>query len=1270
MSVPTNTQRADLLTALQGVEKTIRSDLLAQYRADERLMVRARERLADEENSPSDVEAWLQTFAGRGAVLYILKTLYVRVLEDQGLLHPTRIRAGGSYELFQRLFPNLGVAVYLRRIFEDAARVFPELFAPTAVEIATPGEASARELWSVWQAAAPGGSPRFDFRRELDTRFIGDLYQDLDPDVKKRYALLQTPRFIEEFILDRTLDPALQRFGLDGFRVIDPTCGSGHFLLGAFERLARAWRARLGDSSEARWEASIRAIAAVHGADLNEYACALSRFRLLLAVVRETGVTDAERLRELHFNVITCDSLIPWEQIVDRPLPGMASYSWLADYGIDEERACNEDFFSRGFHAVVGNPPYINVRDEKKRLEYRKLWPRSAQGIYSLSAPMTERFVTLPVDGGSAGFIVANSFIKANFGKGTIENVLSSVALDLIVDLSRLTIPGHGTPTLMLFATNVRTQDAADRQTVVIAGKRGEISVEAESSDAWRSISTHWSDIGYEDIWISVQSEDRSDLIRHPWSFGSRVQLEIQHLLETHPSLASLGADAGFAAIVAQDEAFIRRRAEGLPTRPVVFGENIRDWRIEPSDTRMLVPSDSIDDSARELAANIDLWHLRTTLWERQDFDGRTYRENRERRVWWQFRQIVSERLNGPDLRIAFPEQTTTAHFVVTQSNTMLFLQNSPLLSLPGSEETVIRDVAALLNTSTMDFWFKQVCRDRGNGGVNGGVAAEDWEKFYIRKSTTVIQAPYTTEGKGRRLALVSALERQRTALTNLEPVAVLKGAVDFSNLFALLEDARIQWEQTRNFMVALQEELDWVVYEDFGISKGLPLCPLSELRPLELGHRPFEIALAREVERNEGTTAWFARHAVTPVTDIPAPYLGQMRDVLEKRLALIENDALLALLEKPVYKRRWQTDTWDARVKRAAELWILDRVEVMLRESPQMLTVDELVDALGSDPAVIALMALAKIDTEVTLSDSLSRLLRTEAISDNPARLFTVSGLAKYVGLQTACVGPSRGIPDTKPFQPGEHIDWKRVWRLQEREDAGDALTVAAAPRFVRADYAVANGWKLRDAFNVSNERFVAYDELSPVRYAWAGWTIAERATLSLQAFELRGREPDDAPVKPDEIAPQRCGIQFALWDKIDELRRTGDPLQEEVQTIAQLCGRACPCDVVHEWRRLPEVRGNGRARPRAVAAIEPRSGASLRQREVDTDAVERLLALLRSSGDAGSRISELEPLFSGNREAALNTLEILRSDGRVEAVGKGRGVRYRLPQAGLFSS
>ena len=42
-------------------------------------------------------------------------------------------------------------------------------------------------------------------------RFLGDLYQDLSEHAQKKYALKQTPEFIEEFILDRTLDPGNRR---------------------------------------------------------------------------------------------------------------------------------------------------------------------------------------------------------------------------------------------------------------------------------------------------------------------------------------------------------------------------------------------------------------------------------------------------------------------------------------------------------------------------------------------------------------------------------------------------------------------------------------------------------------------------------------------------------------------------------------------------------------------------------------------------------------------------------------------------------------------------------------------------------------------------------------------------------------------------------------------------------------------------------------------------------------------------------------------------
>ena len=61
---------------------------------------------------------------------------------------------------------------------------------------------------------------------EWDTRFLGDLYQDLSEAARKKYALLQTPEFVEEFILDRTLTPAIAEFGFREVRLIDPACFS------------------------------------------------------------------------------------------------------------------------------------------------------------------------------------------------------------------------------------------------------------------------------------------------------------------------------------------------------------------------------------------------------------------------------------------------------------------------------------------------------------------------------------------------------------------------------------------------------------------------------------------------------------------------------------------------------------------------------------------------------------------------------------------------------------------------------------------------------------------------------------------------------------------------------------------------------------------------------------------------------------------------------------------------------------------------------------
>jgi len=1262
--------RKELLSRLRDVEKLVRADLLAQYRSDPALLARALQRLRDEESELAGKDAWLETFAGRAAVLYILKSLYVRVLEDQRLLTTRRIRDGGSYQLFRTLFPQLGYAAYLRTVFAEAERALPELFARTPVEIAEPNEGSASAIWAVWQEAAAGGGPLFDFRGDLATRFIGDLYQDLDPDVKARYALLQTPRFVEEFILDRTLTPALAEFGLHDFRIIDPTCGSGHFLLGAFKRLFQAWREELGSDADARLEAARRALVAVYGAGLNEYACALSRFRLLLAVVRTTDVVDLEQLRTLHVNVITCDSLIPWERISHEMLPGTADVSWLARYGSDNERTENEAFFSRGFHAVVGNPPYIAVKDRKKREDYKRAWPRSARGKYSLSAPMTERFLLLPAVGGYTGLIVGSNFSKAEFGKGVITNVMRDVQLDLVIDTSGASLPGHATPTVIMLSKHSKV-DVKAHQVVIVASKRGGPSdlPFPEAGAVWKSIGRHCDSVGFDNEWIDVQALHQSKLVEHPWTLGTAANLSIKARLDEFPRLRDLNADSGPAVILIEDEAFIRRYAGALPLQRVVFGDDVRDWEVRDSGIRVVSALRGMRPDA-ELAAEAaaDLWSMRSTLFGRPTFGGHSYRDRPEEKTWWQFHQIVRHRVVASP-RIAIGEITADNQFVYDSSDA-IFTRAAPVLTLPQLSEARCRDVAAVLNSSSVEFWFKCRCRIKNGWG-------EPWELQYVRNAENVLRAPLPERGalmhwsgNLERAHIVEGLTQAIESLRHWQPSSILRTS-QTSDLPSRLMVAQEQTMAYREQLVALQEELDWTLYRSFGLVDDVPLLRWNKLPQLQVGHRPFEIALARRIASGEEESAWFKRQSLISTTEISERYQGAMREVLEKRLALIETDPTIGILEQPVYKRRWTFEPWESMLRNAAVALLLERLDTIVRCQPRLLTTDELIGEVRSDAKSIAIAEYAKFAKDADFGDTLTRLLANESIPDNPARLLTAAGLAKLVGSQTADVGPSGVAPRVEPFADGEAVDWKRVWRLQEREDAGETVSVAVPLPFKNGDYAHPNGWRIRGKFNIANERFIVYDGLTPKRYAWGGWTTAERARLSSEAFDLRDREPDGASALPTLDDPRRCGIQFPLWDKLDELRRTNDPGYGDVAMLAQLCGRACPCDVLDRWRDGTRARRKGRP---ATNGKPPKLGTPnidvsvLRDRDIDPTLLEAAFSTVQHAGSTGLAMAALEPLFSGDRSAAQRAIERLRVDGRVEVIGHGRGRRYRVGEPRLL--
>ena len=250
-----------LLPDLKELVKELDEDLLARAIGNPEIDAGLREAFTQIEKGGRTAQAyevWREDYLDQVAVAWVLACVFVRFLEDNHLIDECWLAGEGerrklaedTHELFFRQHPHDTDREYFQHVFHEVGKIpaARDLFAEgkTPLWAVAPSGDAAMKLLAFWREMQPEtGHLKRSFEVEGgDTRFLGDLYQELSEKAKKKYALLQTPVFVEEFILDRTLNPAIDEFGLDTVRMIDPTCGSGHFLLGGFARLFGLWMKR------------------------------------------------------------------------------------------------------------------------------------------------------------------------------------------------------------------------------------------------------------------------------------------------------------------------------------------------------------------------------------------------------------------------------------------------------------------------------------------------------------------------------------------------------------------------------------------------------------------------------------------------------------------------------------------------------------------------------------------------------------------------------------------------------------------------------------------------------------------------------------------------------------------------------------------------------------------------------------------------------------------------------------------------------------------
>ncbi|MEU6118076.1 BREX-2 system adenine-specific DNA-methyltransferase PglX [Streptomyces sp. NPDC047117] len=1144
--------RKALLEDLKRQVKAVEADLAKQVKfVEEGIRLRAEyDRARKLGRTAATWNAWLEDRVTQVAVAWVLGTVFVRFCEDNHLIpepyltspEPDRHDlALARYEAYvetdadptfrgwlEAAFAELGAGQAGRLLFD---RKHNPLF---QIPLSHDG---ARDLITFWREHNESGVLIHDFTDELrengdgtegwDTRFLGDLYQDLSEAARKTYALLQTPEFVEEFILDRTMTPAVREFGYQGLRMIDPTCGSGHFVLGAFRRLVRLWAD--GQPHKDVHERVRAALDSVHGVDLNPFAVAIARFRLLVAAMAASGVrTMAEAARyEWPIHLAVGDSLLKTRQL-ELSLFDETNEDSLADfiYATEDVHDHSGILQPGRYHVVVGNPPYVTVKDKRLNSLYRELYD-ACGGSYALSVPFAQRFFELAKQGsandhsyGRVGQITANSFMKQGFGSKLIEEYFANkVELTEVIDTSGAYIPGHGTPTVILIGT---PRSGKDRTTAIrtvrsVQGEPGPPK-NAENGYVWKSIVNQIDHPGSVSRWTTVDDLDRDQHFgRQPWILldgGLELVEELQGA--STKRLLDLAHDIGAGAVPREHEAYelgeatLRRLdISSKYQRPIVAGAEIRDYLTwDPITSLWPYSSQDLTAEAPE-AVERALWPRRVHLSRRVAFGKDQLARGL---TWFEYSMFFTERYRIP-LSIAYTVVSTNNQFLLDRGG-KVFKQSAPVIKLPegASEETHI-ELLGLLNSSTACFWLQQMSHNKGEGGgarVEAGYAAMGSESWKNNYELTVARLRCFPLPSCCPTSFAGALDFLAQQLAALSPSAL---ATEATPTAATLRDARVTWHSTRARMIALQEELDWQVYSLYQLhSNDLRVSEDPDdpnIPELALGERAFEIVLARRVAAGEASGEWFKRHGSTPITEIPEHWPAAYREVVQKRIDAIESSRAIGMVERPEYKRRWATEGWDALQEKALRGWLLDRIEKREHwfdenEMPALVTLSRLIDALSRDENFVSVAKIYAPRKE--LPTVVAELMTDEHVPFLAALRYKPSGLKK-------------------------REDWEHVWELQREEDAApDEPTkrkirdsIPVPPKYTSADFLRPSYWRARGKLDVPKERFISYGQTNaatPDLYGWAGWDHRE------QAYALDAHIASHEELTSEQLTPFLAGL------------------------------------------------------------------------------------------------------------------------------------------------
>jgi type I restriction-modification system DNA methylase subunit len=208
---------------------------------------------------------------------------------------------------------------------------------------------------------------------------------------------------------------------LVGVRLLDPACGSGAFLIEAFDQMYAEYRQSNERLTELRGARPLldldRRILEnnLYGVDLNDEAVEICRLSLWIKTAHR-----GKPLTSLDHSIRVGNS------VVNDPAVHPQAFDWQA--------AFPEVFQAGGFDVVVGNPPYIR---QEWLAPYKPHWETAFQSYHGVADIFTyffERGLQVLRDGGRLAFITSGSWVRGNFGGPLRKYLVENAAIESMID--------------------------------------------------------------------------------------------------------------------------------------------------------------------------------------------------------------------------------------------------------------------------------------------------------------------------------------------------------------------------------------------------------------------------------------------------------------------------------------------------------------------------------------------------------------------------------------------------------------------------------------------------------------------------------------------------------------------------------------------------------------------------------------------------------------------------------------------------------------------